>query len=85
MPKNNNQIDLNSAIERKLKPTKVGAIYLGGGEHLIEFTSGEEIITADYTGDFWYEQLKRIRKRKSNREVHATRRKKGNERCLEKQ
>jgi hypothetical protein len=53
------EIDFDTALERKLQPCKGGAIYLGEGDHLIEFTTGEVLVTSDFTGDSIYKQLKK--------------------------
>lgn len=53
------QVDFDTALERKLKPCKGGAIYLGEGDHLIEFITGEVLVTSDFTGDSIYKQLKK--------------------------
>ena len=55
------EVDLNTALERKLKPCKGGAIYIGEGDHLIEFTTGEVLVTSDFTGNAIYKQLKKGR------------------------
>jgi hypothetical protein len=59
MPTEAIQVDFDTALERKLKPCKGGAIYIGEGDHLIEFTTGEVLVTSNFTGDSIYKQLKK--------------------------